>query len=76
MAQLGGWVGYRVGEWRHEMRGALRWLVVELAPEPGVARTCMGCGGRVEAIHDRTMRRVRDLPVFGDPVELRLPRLR
>ena len=28
------------------------------------------------AIHDRTVRRIRDLPVFDDPVELQVPRLR
>lgn len=76
MAQLGGWAGYVVRGWRHEMRKAQRWLVVDLAPESGAARICTGCGRQVEAIHDRTMRRVRDLPVFEDPVELRVPRLR
>lgn len=76
MAQLGGWAGYVVRGWRHEMRKAQRWLVVDLVPEPGAARICTGCGRQVEAIHDRTMRRVRDLPVFEDPVELRVPRLR
>lgn len=76
MAQLGGWAGYVVRGWRQEMRGVRRWVVVELAPAPEAVRICAGCGGRVEAIHDRTMRRIRDLPVFEDPVELRVPRLR
>ena len=34
IAQLGGWVGYRVEDWRHEWRGERRWLVLELTPEP------------------------------------------
>jgi transposase len=75
MARLGGWVGYGVAGWRHEQRGERRWLVVELQPQ-GAARICSGCGRSVSAIHDRTVRRIRDLPVFEDPVELRVPRLR
>jgi transposase len=76
MSQLGGWVGYRVSGWRHEQRGTRRWLVIELAPETGRTRLCSGCGEDVAAIHDRTCRRIRDLPVFEDPVELHVPRLR
>jgi transposase len=76
MSQLGGWVGYRVSGWRHEQRGTRRWLVIELAPETGLTRLCSGCGEDVAAIHDSTCRRIRDLPVFEDPVELHVPRLR
>ena len=76
IAQLGGWTGYRVSGWRHEARGARRWLVVELAPDGSLERICSGCDRPVAAIHDRTLRRIRDLPVFDDPVELRVPRLR
>jgi len=50
--------------------------VVELQPHEGAARTCSGCDRSVIAIHDRAVRRVRDLPMFTDPVELRVPRLR
>lgn len=76
MAQLGGWEGHRVKAWRHELRGPVRWLVIELEPEARASRCCSGCGQRGSAIHDRTLRRIRDLPVFGDPVELQVPRLR
>ena len=76
MSRLGGWEGYRVRKWRHESRGSERWLVIELEPTPGAQRRCMGCDQAVDAIHDRTMRRIRDLPVFGEPVELHVPRLR
>ena len=76
IAQLGGWVGYLVKSWRREPRGTRRWLVLELAPDPGSRRRCSGCGDVVAAIHDRTLRRVRDLPVFEDPVELHVWRLR
>jgi transposase len=76
ISQLGGWVGYRVSGWRHEQRGSGRWLVIDLEPETRRTRRCSGCGEGVAAIHDRTLRRIRDLPVFEDPVELRVPRLR
>mgnify|MGYP002075492649 FL=1 len=76
ISQLGGWVGYRVSQWWHEQRGSRRWLVIELDPEARRTRHCSGCGEGVAAIHDRTWRRIRDLPVFEDPVELRVPRLR
>lgn len=76
IAQLGGWAGYRVSNWRHEARGARRWLVLDLAPDGSHERICSGCDGPVAAIHDRTLRRVRDLPVFEAPVELRVVRLR
>ncbi|NZA27569.1 ISL3 family transposase [Luteimonas sp. SJ-92] len=76
IAQLGGWVGYGVSGWRHERRGDRRWLVVELEPRTEAARHCSGCGQAVAALHDRSERRIRDLPVFEDPVELVVPRLR
>jgi len=76
MAQLGGWVGYRVSGWRHELRGGRRWLVVDLTAQDGGVRCCSGCRQAVEGVHDRTMRRIRDLPIFEDSVELRVERLR
>ena len=76
MAQLGGWVGYGVSSWHREQRGQQRWLIVELVPLDGIARCCSGCGAPVAAIHDRSERRIRDLPVFDEAVELRVPRLR
>lgn len=76
MAQLGGWVGYGVSSWRREQRSGRRWLILELVPLADTVRRCSGCGESVAAIHDRTVRRIRDLPVFEDAVELRVPRLR
>ncbi|MGO1073875.1 ISL3 family transposase [Lysobacter sp. CA199] len=73
---LGGWKGYRVCSWRHEPRGKQRWLVLDLEPDRQSDHRCSGCGEVVAAVHDRTVRRIRDLPVFDDPVELRVPRLR
>lgn len=76
MTQLWGWVGYAVSNWRREDRSGRRWLVIELEPLPGIARRCTGCGAMTEAVHDRSQRRIRDLPVFESPVELVVPRLR
>jgi len=76
ISRLGGWVGYRASSWHHELRGAHRWVVIELIPDRGHDRRCSGCGEIVGAIHDRSVRRIRDLPLFEDRVELRLPRLR
>lgn len=76
MAQLGGWAGYGVSSWRHEQRGVQRWLILELVPLEGSVRCCSGCGEPTQAIHDRSVRRIRDLPVFEDAVELVVPRLR
>lgn len=69
-------MGYRASSWHHELRGAHRWVVIELIPDRGHDRRCSGCGEIVGAIHDRSVRRIRDLPLFEDRVELRLPRLR
>lgn len=76
MSELGGWDGYRVRSWAREARGSASWLVFELEAEPSCSRRCSGCNELVVAVHDSTPRRVRDLPVFGEFVEIRLPRLR
>src|SRR5690606_4397520 len=76
MSQLGGWEGYRVGDWRQEDRGSQSWVVLELAPVEGAERLCSGCDEPVAAIHDQTVRRIRGLPLFDHAVELRVPRLR
>ena len=76
MARLGGWTGYGVSSWRHEQRGEQRWLVITLEPLDGARRQCSGCGQAVSSAHDRTLRRIRDLPLFDDRVELHVPRLR
>lgn len=76
MARLGGWAGYGVSGWRHEQRDGRRWLILDLVPHEDAVRLCSGCGEPASAVHDRSERRIRDLPVFEDPVELRVPRLR
>ena len=76
MSQLGCWEGYRISNWRYEQRKELRWLVIELMARARRKRRCSGCGEAVTGIHDRSCRRIRDLPVFDCPVELQVERLR
>jgi transposase len=59
-----------------EQRAEGRWSVIRLRPIADRARRCSGCGTLSKAIHDSVERRVRDLPIFGVPVELIVPRLR
>ena len=76
MSRLGGWDGYRVNEWHREVRAGVSWLRIVLSPEVAARRSCSGCGLVCSSVHDVTPRRVRDLPVFGELVELIVPRLR
>lgn len=76
MPLLGCWAGYRLDGWRREVRGGVTWLVLSLLPDSRRRRRCSGCGKWVVAIHDQTLRRVRDLPVFDEPVELEVQRQR
>jgi transposase len=76
IARLGGWEGYFLDGGWEEQRGQRKWCVLRLEPRAGWRRCCSGCGGLTTAIHDREERRVRDLPLFEVPVELRVPRLR
>ncbi|MFC6841300.1 hypothetical protein ACFQGW_17560 [Xanthomonas theicola] len=50
MSQSGGWKGYPVGKWRHEVRGEQRWLVIE--PESVRAAVLHGLRRRGEC-HSR-----------------------
>jgi transposase len=76
MSQLGGWVGYRIESWAETQRAGRTLLVFELRPDQGAKRICSGCGQLVGAVHDRTLRRIRDLPIFDYAVELVVPRFR
>ena len=69
-------MGYGVSSWRHESHGGHRWLIVELTPLDGATRYCSGCDESVAAVHDRSVGRIRNLPVFDNAVELWVPRLR
>jgi transposase len=47
-----------------------------LEPEPEGVPLCERCGEPCRSIHDRSIRQITDLPVFGLPVRLLLPRRR
>jgi transposase len=75
---LGDWKGYQLGtvgrlpvdpDHPEEI-----WL--ELRPCPERVKRCSGCQQCVEAVHDTEERWVRDLPIFGTPVQLLVHRCR
>lgn len=74
LESLGGWTGYRLDrvEWPQGEGGTLS---VYLKPSSKVMR-CEHCGARCRRIHEATVRRVRDLPLFEYRVVLHVPRRR
>ncbi|WP_310669594.1 helix-turn-helix domain-containing protein, partial [Burkholderia multivorans] len=71
---LGCWTGYRLErvEWPE---GEGRTLSLYLKPV-GKIMYCEQCGARCQRIHETTVRRVRDLPLFEYRVVLHVPRRR
>ncbi|MBN5090827.1 ISL3 family transposase, partial [Stenotrophomonas maltophilia] len=76
MPLLGDWAGYRLDGWRREVRHGVSWLVLSLLPDGRRRHRCSGCSKWVTSIHDHVIRRIRDLPVFDEPVELEVQRQR
>jgi transposase len=71
---LGGWTGYRVERvaWPE---GDSRTVMIHLKPSAKTMH-CEHCGSRCRQVHETTMRRVRDLPLFALRVVLVVPRRR
>lgn len=71
---LGGWKGYRVERvvWPE---GDSRTVMIHLKPS-AKAMHCEQCGSRCRQVHETTVRRVRDLPLFALRVVLVVPRRR
>jgi transposase len=71
---LGCWKGYRLDrvEWP---QGDSRTLALFLRPV-GKVMFCENCGSRCKQVHETTVRRVRDLPIFQFRVVLHVPRRR
>ena len=77
---VGGWDGFEIGTWTTEETRepdvfglpAPR-LTIELKPRDGSVKRCSRCGTPVEAVHDVTTRRVRDLPLMSYDVWLLFP---
>ena len=78
LSKLGGWTGYRVADL--EYRPGEGWmgrgkLLIRLEPSRKSMR-CSRCGSRSQAVHETTLRRVRDLPILDWDVVLIVPRRR
>jgi transposase len=77
-ALLGGWDGFElIGvERRAEPAAGPPQVTLRLRATPGRAKHCSACGALVEAVHDVSERRVRDLPILDAETWLVLPRAR
>ena len=74
---LGGWEGFElVGVRREPAAGRPAMIELELRAAPGHAKRCDGCGEVVAAVHDASVRRVRDLPIMEAETWLVFPRAR
>ncbi|CAZ88662.1 transposase [Thiomonas arsenitoxydans] len=71
---LGCWTGYRVERVEWPAEGS-RTLALHLKPVSKVM-ICEECGKRCQQVHETTVRRIRDLPLFEYRVELHVPRRR
>ncbi|MDQ2890584.1 MAG: ISL3 family transposase, partial [Gemmatimonadota bacterium] len=78
-ALLGGWEGFElVGAERKAATEAhpIPEIVLKLEPVRGAPKRCSRCGEIVEAVHDVSLRRVRDLPIMEAETWLVFPRAR
>lgn len=80
---VGGWDGFELAEWVTDETPALDALglpaprlTITLRPKPDTVRRCSRCGMPVDAIHDVSERRVRDLPFLQYDVWLLVPQAR
>lgn len=72
----GGWEGYRVNKSTSLDRGNAKCIEIELVPLPRKELPCPACGGQCSGVHETTLRRIRDLPVFGRQAHLIVHRRR
>lgn len=78
-ALLGGWDGFElVGVERRAATAShpIPEIVLQLQPVRGAPKRCSQCGERVDAVHDVSERRVRDLPIMEAETWLVFPRAR
>ena len=76
ISRLGAWEGYEIESDEDVRRSGLSWCLIRLRCIRSARHCCSGCGEWVAAVHDLQERRVRDLPIFGMPIELIVPRVR
>ena len=75
-ALTGGWPGFELVGMTRDESTAPPTITLRLQPIVGLPKTCSGCGQRVEAIHDVSERRVRELPILDATTWLLMPRAR
>jgi transposase len=80
---VGGWEGFEIVRWTTDDTLAPDALglpapriTIELRPAADAVKRCSRCGTPVEAVHDITDRRVRDLPLMAYDVWLTFPQVR
>jgi transposase len=72
ISDLGGWEGYRVVGVEQGSAGT----AITLQSQRGRFGVCPKCGDRTSQVHDYRWRTVRDLPLFGSPITLKVERRR
>lgn len=77
IAFLGKWEGYEV-LWVHRFarRKGPEHIQIKLAIREDYVGRCGGCGRHVAAVHETTLRLIRDLPIFNIRTQLVVPRRR
>lgn len=75
ITDLGDWKGYYVSEYTKNEHPAPN-ITIHLKPEKSASTTCPVCGKTTTKIHETTVRRVRDLPLFNRFVTLEIERRR
>ena len=60
------WEGFRVTDLQTHPAG----ITISLEADPGRAPRCSGCGQSCERVHEYCRRRIRDLPMLGQAVQL------
>ena len=75
IAWLGGWEGYRVSG-VERVDGIHLEILISFEAVAETRPVCEGCGGFAPALHEVTVRRVRDLPILDAQTWLEVPRRR
>ena len=75
IAWLGGWEGYHVSG-VERVDGVQPEILISLEAVAETRPVCEGCGGFAPALHEVTVRRVRDLPILDAQTWLEVPRRR
>jgi transposase len=78
-ALLGGWPGFVITALTREPGGTATGapqVTIELTADPHARRFCSRCGRPAAAVHDVTVRRVRELPILDAETWLLVPQAR